>query len=95
VHLNSAAYTAPAAGQWGTAGRYSITGPAQFSLDTSLERTFRPTTKFNLIARVEATNLLNHAVFTGWDTALNSAQFGAPSSVNAMRSLQTTVRLRF
>jgi hypothetical protein len=95
VHLNSAAYTAPAAGQWGTAGRDSITGPSQFSLDTSLERTFRPTTKFNLIARVDATNLLNHAVFTGWVTTVNSAQFGVPASVNPMRSLQTTIRLRF
>ncbi|HEY1903193.1 MAG TPA: carboxypeptidase-like regulatory domain-containing protein [Terracidiphilus sp.] len=95
VHLSSAAYTAPAAGQWGTAGRDSIRGPSQFSLDSSLERTFRPSTKFNLIARVDATNLLNHAVFTGWVTAINSTQFGVPASVNAMRSLQTTVRLRF
>jgi hypothetical protein len=95
VHLNAAAYTAPAVGQWGTAGRDSIAGPAQFSLDTSLERTFRPTTKLNVTARVDATNLLNHAVFTGWVNTINSTQFGVPASVNAMRSLQTTVRLRF
>jgi hypothetical protein len=95
VHLNSAAYTAPAPGQWGTSGRDSIEGPNQFSLDTSLERTFRPTTKYNLTARIDATNLLNHAVFTGWITTINSTQFGVPASVNAMRSLQATVRLRF
>jgi hypothetical protein len=51
--------------------------------------------KFNLIARVDARNLLNHAVFTGWITTVNSAQFGVPAGVNAMRNLQTTVRLRF
>jgi hypothetical protein len=95
AHLNVAAYTAPAAGQWGTAGRDSITGPRQFSLDSSLERTFRPSQKFNLIARVDATNLLNHAVFSGWVTTWNSAQFGVPVSANPMRSLQTTIRLRF
>jgi trimeric autotransporter adhesin len=95
VHLNSAAYTAPAAGQWGTSARDSIEGPDQFSLDTSLERTFRPSTKFNLTARIDATNLLNHAVFTGWITTINSTQFGVPASVNAMRSLQATLRLRF
>jgi len=95
VHLNAAAYAAPAAGEWGTAGRDSIIGPRQFSLDTSLERTFRPTTKFNLVARVDATNLLNHPVFTGWVTWVNSAQFGVPAGVNSMRSLQTTIRLRF
>jgi hypothetical protein len=95
LHLNAAAYAAPASGQWGPAGRDSIEGPGQFSLDSSLERTFRPSTKFNLIARVDATNLLNRAVFTGWITTVNSAQFGVPASVNAMRSLQTTIRLRF
>jgi len=95
LHLNASAYSAPLAGQWGTAGRDSITGPSQFSLDSSLERTFRPSTKFNLIARVDATNVLNNAVFTGWITTINSAQFGLPASANAMRSLQTTVRLRF
>jgi trimeric autotransporter adhesin len=95
VHLNAEAYAAPATGQWGTSGRDSITGPSQFSLDSSLERTFRPSQKFNLIARVDATNLLNHAVFTGWMTTVNSTQFGVPLSANPMRSLETTVRLRF
>jgi len=94
-HLNVAAYSAPAAGQWGNAGRDSITGPGQFSLNSSLERTFRPTTKFNLITRFDATNLLNHAVFSSWITSINSAQFGAPASANSMRALQATVRLRF
>ena len=41
-HLNAAAYTAPLPGQWGTAGRNSITGPGQFTLDSSLARSFRP-----------------------------------------------------
>jgi len=95
LHLNPAAYTAPALGQWGTAGRNSIIGPGQFSLDSSLERTFRLSTKFNLSARVDATNLLNHAVFSGWITTVNSVQFGLPAAANPMRSLQTTLRLRF
>jgi len=94
-HLNAAAYSAPLPGQWGTAGRDSITGPGQFSLDSSLERTFRPNTKLFLIARVDATNLLNHGVFTGWITTVNSTQFGLPAAANPMRSLQTTIRLRF
>jgi hypothetical protein len=82
-------------GQWGTAGRDSIIGPGQFSLDSSLERTFRPSTKFNLIARIDATNTLNRAVFSGWITTVNSRQFGLPASASPMRSLQTTIRLRF
>jgi hypothetical protein len=95
AHLNVAAYGAPLTGQWGTSARDSITGPDQFSLDTSLERTFRPNSKLYLIARVDSTNMLNHAVFTGWNTTFNSTQFGLPVAANSMRSLQTTIRLRF
>ncbi len=95
VHLNGAAYTAPLIGEWGTAGRNSITGPGQFTLDTSLARTFRPSGRFFLDARIDATNLLNHAVFTGWNTTVNSTQFGLPLAANPMRSIETTLRLRF
>jgi hypothetical protein len=95
LHLNSAAYTAPLAGQWGTAGRNSITGPGQFSLDTSLARTFRLTGRFTLDGRIDATNLLNHPVFSDWITTINSTQFGLPLAANPMRSLETTLRLRF
>ena len=94
-HLNPAAYTAPLPGEWGIAGRNSITGPGQFSLDTSLARTFRPSGRFYLDLKVAATNMLNHPVFTGWNTTVNSTQFGLPLQPNAMRSLQTSLRLRF
>jgi len=94
-HLNPAAYTPPLLGQWGSAGRNSITGPNQFSLDTSVARTFRPTGRFYLDFKVAATNMLNHPVFTGWNTTVNSTQFGLPLEPNAMRSLQTSLRLRF
>ena len=95
THLNAAAYAAPAAGTWGTAGRNSIAGPNTFSLDGALQRTFRPSSHFYLDARVDATNLLNHAVFTNWNTSFGSTQFGQPIAPNPMRSLQTTLRLRF
>jgi len=95
LHLNPAAYSAPALGQWGTAGRDSIIGPGKLNLDSSLERTFRPSGKFNLTFRVDSTNTLNHAVFSGWVTTVNSQQFGLPAAANQMRSLQTTIRLRF
>jgi hypothetical protein len=94
-HLNPAAYNAPLTGQWGTAGRNSITGPSQFSLDTSVARTFRPSGRFYLDLKVSATNMLNHPVFTGWNTTVNSTQFGLPVNTNAMRSLETQLRLRF
>jgi trimeric autotransporter adhesin len=94
VHLNAAAYTAPAAGAWGTAGRNSITGPDQFSLDSAMQRTFR-TGRYFLDVRLDATNLLNHVVFTSWNATYGNVQFGVPVSTNPMRSVQTTIRLRF
>ena len=94
-HLDAAAYAPPLLGQWGTAGRNSITGPGQFTLDSSLARTFRPSARFYLDARVDATNLLNHVVFPGWNTTVNSAQFGLPVAANPMRNLEISLRLRF
>ena len=95
AHINPAAFSAPAPGAWGTAGRNSITGPGQFSLDGGMQRTFRPSKHFFLDARIDATNLLNHAVFSNWVTTLDSAQFGLPQSADPMRSLQATMRVRF
>jgi hypothetical protein len=94
-HVNAAAYTAPAAGQWGDAGRNSITGPGQFTLNSSLQRTFRPHGKLYLDLRVDSTNTLNHPEFTSWYTTYGMAQFGLPASAGGMRSLQTVLRLRF
>lgn len=93
--LNPDAFVAPNAGEWGNAGRNSITGPMQFKLDATLGRTFRLKDKLNLDLRFDATNALNHVTYTAWNTVINNAQFGLPVSANAMRSVQTTLRLRF
>jgi hypothetical protein len=97
LFLNPAAYATPPSGQWGNAGRDSITGPYQFSLNASLSRTFRLTDRFNLDLRVDATNALNHVTFQNWNTTVGSTQFGLPNpnAANAMRSLLTTLRVRF
>jgi hypothetical protein len=95
LHLNAAAYSAPAAGQWGDARRDSLEGPEQFTLNTSLSRTFRLKDHFNLDARVDTTNLLNHVTYTSWNNIVNGTTFGLPAAANAMRSLQITTRLRY
>lgn len=94
LHLNPAAFAAPAAGEWGNAGRNSVIGPSEFNLDASMVRTFR-VEHYNLDFGITATNVLNHVTFTSWDTTVNSAQFGLPVAANAMRTMQTTLRLRF
>jgi hypothetical protein len=95
VHLNSTAYAAPAVGQWGNAGRNSITGPGQFSFNASIMRTFRINERVNMDLRVDSTNVLNHVTFVSWNTTVNSSQFGAPTRANAMRTLQPSLRVRF
>jgi hypothetical protein len=94
-HLNSAAYTAPSAGQWGTAGRYSIQGPNAVTLDSSFARVFKLRDPVSLDVRVDATNLLNHVVFTGWNTITNGSTFGLPAASKSMRSFEISGRLRF
>ena len=93
--LNPAAYTAPLPGQWGNAGRDSITGPDQFSLNASLARVFRLTDRLNLNLQFDSTNVLNHVTFPSWNTIVNGPQFGLPVAANPMRVIQTTVRVRF
>jgi carboxypeptidase family protein len=95
LSLNPAAYIPPPPGQFGNAGRDSITGPAQFNLNASLGRVFQLSDRFGLDFRLDATNALNHVTFPSWTTVINSAQFGLPATANAMRSVQTTIRLRF
>jgi len=95
LFLNPAALVAPPAVQWGDAGRGTITGPAQFTLNASVQRIFRLNDRLNIELRVDATNVLNHVNFTAWNTTVTNAQFGLPTGANAMRSMQTTLRLRF
>lgn len=95
VFLNSKAYTTPASGQWGNAGRDTITGPSQFSLNASLRRSFRLKDRYSLDVNVDANNLLNHVNYTNWITAVNNSQFGVAAGASQMRSLQTTLRVRF
>ena len=95
LFLNPAAYASPVPGAWGNAGRNSINGPVQFTLNASLGRTFRVNDRLNLDLRVDSSNALNHVAFTSWNTTFASSQFGLPVAANGMRSLQTTLRLRF
>jgi hypothetical protein len=95
LHLNPASVTAPSPGHWGNAGRNSITGPAQFSLNASLARTFRLGDRIDADVRIDAINPLNIVVFSSWNAVATSTQFGVPAAANAMRNLQAVMRVRF
>ena len=78
-----------------TAGDFSITGPAQFGLNTGLARTFTWGARLNLDWRIDATNVLNRVTYAGVNTMFGSPQFGLANRANAMRKLQSSLRLRF
>ena len=82
-------------GQWGNAGRGIITGPALFGLNASAGRVFRVDERRSFDLRFDATNLLNHVVYSNWNTTVGSSQFGLPTSAAGMRTFQATLRFRF
>jgi hypothetical protein len=94
-YLNPTAYAAPAPGTWGDAGRNSVRGPSQFSMNAGITRTFPWGARYNLDWRIDATNVLNRVTYAGVYTLISSPQFGLPLTTNQMRKIQTTMRLRF
>ena len=81
--------------KWGNAGRHSIRGPRQFSLDANLSRSFRLRGSTSIEAKLAATNVLNRVTFSAIGTTIASPQFGRPTIANPMRRLQAALRFRF
>ena len=94
-YLNPAAYTTPAPGEWGNAGRNSGMGPMQFGLNAGITRTFPWSSRLNMDFRIDATNVLNHVTYSSVNTLVSSPQFGLPSAASQMRRIQTSLRMRF
>jgi len=94
-YLNSAAYKAPAPGEWGNAGRNSVRGPAQFLFNAGITRTFPWGSRMNFDYRIDATNVLNTVTYSGVNTLIGNPQFGLPNAVNQMRRIQTSLRMRW
>ena len=94
-YANPAAFVAPAPGTWGNAGRNSIRGPQQFSMNMTFARVFRFPRRRSLEWRVSATNLLNRVTFASINTTVGSAQFGLPTVANPMRRLHANFVFRF
>jgi hypothetical protein len=95
LHINPAAFAAPAAGRWGNAGRDTVTGPGQFAWNAALWRTLRLRDRTSADLRLDSTNLLNHPTFTRWDATLGSVMFGRAVAANAMRSVKLGMEVRF
>lgn len=93
--FNTAAFTAPATGQYGTASQGSIEGPGKLSVNAALSRTVPLGSTRSFEGRVQATNVFNIIQYSGINVTENSSTFGQVTSAAAMRSLLLVARFRF
>jgi len=93
--FNTAAFTQPAAGAWGNAGRNTIPGPTIFSLDSQLGRVFRLGERRSADFQIQAQNVLNRVTITSWGTVLESNTYGLATNAAAMRKITASLRFRF
>jgi hypothetical protein len=95
LFFNTAAFSVPAAGTFGTASRNLIIGPGSRQLDAQFARDIRLGGTRVLTVNLNATNLLNMVNYSAIDTVVNSPTFGQVLSVRPMRSMQFGLRFRF
>jgi hypothetical protein len=93
--FNTAAFTAPASGTYGNAGRNTIIGPASWVMNFVLSKNFPIREGQSMEVRAEADNVLNHANAGGIDTNLTSSTYGEVISVGSMRKMVLSARYRF
>jgi len=95
--LDTAAFTLPASGKFGTAGRDTITGPGSVNFNLSLGRFFTFPREKNLRAqfRIDSTNAFNHPNWASIASTVNSQNFGWVTGVSAMRALTLSLRVNF
>jgi hypothetical protein len=94
--FNTSAFSAPPNYVWGNQGRNMLRGPALFTTDTGLQKSFAVTESKHLIFRGEATNIMNRVQLGTPIATYNASGFGAIRSLAAgPRNLQLSLRFEF
>src|SRR5207248_7886007 len=95
-YFNLLAFTTPIAGQYGNAGRNTIPGLFNMSVNASLNRSFRfGDTRRSLQLRLSATNALTHVVIRSIGTTVNSTTYGLPTAASDTRVVSLILRFSF
>jgi hypothetical protein len=101
--INPAAFSIPALGTWGNAGRALVRAPGLFQIDTAIARNVKITERTSVSFRMEAFNVFNHPEFGSPTVNLSSPQFGqilavsntTPVGTGSARSVQFAARFTF
>src|SRR5262249_50141531 len=93
--FNTAAFSAPAPGTFGNAGRNTIIGPGTSALNLGLTKNINVGQTRGLSIQVLAPNVLNTLQFASIDTVVNSPTFGQVTAIRPMRRVQILTRFRF
>lgn len=94
--LNAAAFTVPANGTWGNAGRNLVRGPGHWQADLALQKTFNIWERLSTSFRAEAFNVFNVAQYGSPVTTLTSSGSGSnlqivPANFGLINSAFSTV----
>ncbi len=93
-YFNPAAFSVPV-GTYGTAGRDTIPGIVNFSINASAMRSFRIGERHRLAITFATSNPLNHPSVTGINTVIGSTLEGTQTSAGNMRSVTANARFTF
>ncbi len=93
--FNTAAFTVPVAGAFGTSARNIITGPGSKNFNMVFNRTVQMGGNRSVQIRMNVNNILNLANYSGVDTNVNSPTFGQIRSVSGQRRATLNLNFRF
>ena len=91
--FNTAAFSVPEGGEFGSSPRNVIIGPGSKNLNMTFNRQVQLGGNRNLQIQMQVSNLLNLANYSGVDTNVNSPTFGQIRSLSGQR--RATLNLRF
>ena len=93
--FNTAAFTVPTAGAFGSSARNIITGPGSKNLNMTFNRNVQLGGNRSMQIRMNVNNILNLANYSGVDTNVNSPTFGQIRSINGQRRATLNLQFRF
>ena len=93
--FDTSAFAAPAPFTFGNSPRSGLRGPALWTTDVTLEKSFQLREKLKFDLRSEFYNILNHANFNVPGSTFGAADFGLVTSARNGRTVQLAGRLSF